>query len=155
MNPHEQLIEEFYAAFATGNGKTMASCYHNEIIFQDPIFGIIKGPAVADMWNMLIERSKGNLKIEFSEVNAESGSGSARWLATYFFSKTKRVVVNTVFATFEFEDGLIIKHTDHFNLWKWSQQAFGFSGYCLGWTGFLQRKIQREARTALQKYRIT
>ena len=63
MNSNEQCIEEFYGAFAAGNAKTMASCYHQEIVFQDPVFGILKGVAVSDMWKMLIERSKGKLKI--------------------------------------------------------------------------------------------
>jgi hypothetical protein len=28
------------------------------------------------------------------------------------------------------------KHTDDFDIWKWSKQAFSFTGYLLGWTGF-------------------
>ena len=152
MNPNEQLIEEFYAAFASGNAKTMASCYHEDITFEDPVFGILKGKAVAAMWEMLIERSKGELKIEFSDVKADKQSGSARWIASYHFSKTNREVINHVFATFEFQDGLIIKHSDYFNLWKWTRQAFGLQGALLGWTGFMQRKIQGQARLSLTKY---
>lgn len=153
MNPNEQLIEEFYAAFATGNDKTMASCYHEDIVFEDPVFGILSGQEVTDMWKMLIERSKGNLKIEFSDVKASADSGSALWIASYNFSKTNRNIINTVFARFEFRDGLIVRHTDYFNVWKWSRQAFGLTGVLLGWTGFMQRKIQEQAKTALVKYR--
>jgi ketosteroid isomerase-like protein len=153
MNPNEQLIEEFYAAFAEGHANTMASCYHEAIVFQDPVFGVLKGKEVSDMWHMLVERSKGNLKIEFSEVNAHGNSGSAHWIATYHFSKTNREVVNKIYASFEFEDGLIIRHIDHFDLYKWSQQAFGLQGLLLGWTGFMQRKIQQQARLSLEKYR--
>jgi ketosteroid isomerase-like protein len=152
MNPNEQLIEEFYAAFATGNAKTMASCYHEDIVFEDPVFGLLRGQEVSDMWKMLIERSKGELKIEFSDVKANAESGSARWVANYHFSKTNREICNTIFARFEFRDGLIIRHTDYFNLWKWSQQAFGLKGTLLGWTGFMQRKIQQQAKAALTQY---
>ena len=153
MNPNEQLIEEFYAAFADGNAKTMASCYHKDVIFEDPVFGILKGQLVSDMWHMLIERSKGELNISFSDVKADARAGSARWIATYRFSKTNREIVNKVYSTFEFEDGLIRKQSDDFDLWKWSQQAFGFSGMLLGWTGFMQRKIKQQAKQSLEKYR--
>lgn len=153
MNPNEQLIEEFYAAFAAGNAKTMASCYHENVVFHDPVFGILRGNAVSDMWKMLIERSKGELKIEFSDVQATSQKGSAQWVATYHFSKTNREVINKIRAAFEFEDGLIIKHTDYFDFWKWIRQAFGIQGVLLGWTGLMQRKIQLQARLSLEKYR--
>ena len=38
-------------------------------------------------------------------------------------------------------DGKIIKHTDIFDLWEWSKQALGVSGYLLGWSGFMKNKI--------------
>lgn len=152
MNPNEQLIEEFYAAFAAGNPKTMASCYHSELVFEDPVFGVLKGVDVSDMWQMLIERSKGHLKIEFSDVSANNNSGSAKWVATYLFSKTNRQVINNVAASFEFKDGLIYRHTDHFDFWKWCRQALGISGALLGWTGFMQRKIRQQALESLRKF---
>ena len=152
MNSKEQLIEEFYAAFAEQNVKTMVSCYHLEIEFQDPVFGVLKGNDVADMWKMLIERSKGNIQIVFSEIKSQNNTGSAKWVATYFFSKTNRKVVNTIRAQFEFKDGLIIRHKDVFNLWDWSKQALGWKGLLLGWTKFMHQKIQQQAIESLRKY---
>jgi len=152
MNPNQQLIEEFYAGFASGHADTMASCYHENIRFQDPAFGVLHGNDVSDMWHMLIEKSKGNLKIEFCDVKAEGNSGSAKWIATYHFSKTNRQVVNEIESTFEFKDGLIIRHTDHFDIWKWSSQALGLSGILFGWTGFLQKKIRQQAIQSLRIY---
>lgn len=152
MNSNQQLIEEFYGGFTNGNAKTMASCYHKEIQFQDPAFGILKGKDASDMWEMLIEKSKGNLKVEFSEVKADENTGSAKWVATYNFSKTNRNVKNEIQASFEFKDGLIIRHTDHFDIWKWTRQALGLSGYLLGWTGFMQKKIQQQALHSLRVF---
>ncbi|MET0759586.1 MAG: nuclear transport factor 2 family protein [Flavobacterium sp.] len=152
MNPNENLITKFYTAFSNLDSETMAKCYHPNIEFQDPAFGILKGKEVANMWRMLISRSKGNLTIAFSNVNSEDKSGSAKWIATYNFSKTNRKVVNVIHAKFEFQDGLIIKHTDNFNVWKWTQQALGLPGYLLGWTPFLQKKIQEQSRDLLKKY---
>jgi len=152
MNPNQQLIEEFYAGFASGHAATMASCYHENIRFQDPAFGVLQGKDVSDMWHMLVEKSKGSLKIEFSDVKAEGNSGSAKWIATYHFSKTNREVTNKILSTFEFKDGLIIRHTDHFDIWKWSSQALGLPGMLFGWTGFLQKKIRQQAIQSLRIY---
>lgn len=152
MNPNQQIVEEFYAGFASHNAETMVSCYHPDIGFHDPVFGTLKGKDVSDMWHMLIEKSKGHLEIEFGGVQADAISGSAQWTATYNFSKTNRKVVNNIYAEFKFKDGLIIKHTDNFDVWKWSRQALGLTGLFLGWTGFLQRKINRQALQSLRNY---
>lgn len=152
MNSNEQIIEEFYAAFASQNPETMASCYHPDVIFEDPAFGKLHGKDVSDMWHMMIERAKGNLEISFSDIHANEKSGSAKWVAKYHFSKTNRNVVNKIQAFFEFKDGLIIKHTDHFNFYEWSKQALGTTGLLLGWSSFLHKKVQRQALESLRKY---
>ena len=152
MNPNENLIVKFYTAFANGDAKTMSECYHPKVHFIDPVFGLLKEEQVSEMWEMLLLKSKGEIKIEFSNVSADEFSGSARWVATYNFSKTNRKVVNKISAEFLFQDGLIIKHTDNFDVWKWSKQAFGPMGYLLGWTGFFQKKIQDQALLSLKKF---
>lgn len=152
MNQNQQLIEEFYAGFAAGNAKTMASCYHKDVVFEDPAFGKLQGQDAIDMWEMLIEKSKGHMKIEFTDVQADELSGSAKWIATYTFSKTNRNVVNVIRASFAFKDGLIIKHTDKFDFWKWSKQALGLPGYLLGWSGIMQKKVRQNALQSLRHY---
>ena len=155
MNPNENLIVKFYTAFANVDAKTMSECYHPKVHFVDPVFGLLKEEQVSKMWEMLLLKSKGDIKIEFSNVKADEFSGSARWIATYNFSKTNRKVVNKISAEFLFQDGLIIKHTDNFDVWKWSKQAFGFTGYLLGWTGFFQNKIKEQALLSLKKFQQT
>jgi ketosteroid isomerase-like protein len=152
MNANEALITKFYTAFANADAKTMAECYHPKVHFIDPAFGLLKEEQVSKMWEMLLIKSKGNLKIEFSNVKADEFTGSANWVATYNFSKTNRNVVNRIAAEFSFQDGLIIKHTDSFDVWKWSKQAFGPTGYLLGWTGFFQKKVQQQALSSLRKF---
>jgi ketosteroid isomerase-like protein len=152
MNSNEQIIEEFYAAFANGNAQTMASCYHKDIVFEDPAFGKLEGKDASDMWHMLIERAKGNLEVSFSDIQADSKSGAAKWIAKYHFSKTNRNVVNKIKAYFEFQDGLIIKHVDNFDFHEWSKQALGVTGILLGWTSFLRKKVQKQALESLRKY---
>lgn len=152
MNSNENLIAKFYTAFANADAKTMSECYHPKVHFVDPAFGLLKEQEVSLMWEMLILKSKGNIKIEFSDIKADDFTGSAKWKATYNYSKTNRKVVNKISAQFVFKDGLIIKHTDSFDIWKWSKQAFGITGYLLGWTGFFQNKINEQALLSLEKY---
>ena len=149
---NEQLIRHFYESFAQNNAEEMTSCYADEIEFSDPAFGLLKGADAKNMWKMLVERAKGNIRIEFSNVHADAQKGSADWTADYLFSKTGRQVFNEIHAEFEFKDGRIIRHTDTFDIWKWSRQALGTSGLLLGWSAFMQNKIRQNARESLLEY---
>jgi hypothetical protein len=50
-------------------------------------------------------------------------------IASYNFSKNKSQLL-IASAQFYFQDGLIIRHTDDFDIWKWSKQALGLTGIC-------------------------
>jgi hypothetical protein len=155
MNENEKIITKFYDALAAGNTSKMLECYHPTVKFRDPIFGSLNANEVSKMWEMLIIRSSGNLKIKLSDVKSNEYNGTALWVASYNFSKNKRPVVNRISAQFYFQDGLIIRHTDDFDIWKWSKQALGLTGYLFGWTGFMQNKIHTNAILSLRKYQKT
>ncbi|MPR33491.1 nuclear transport factor 2 family protein [Salmonirosea aquatica] len=150
---NEALIREFYESFARADAEGMVRCYAPNVVFTDPVFGELHGDEAKAMWRMLIENSKGQLSLTFDNVQAHDTTGSADWVAHYTFSQTGRKVVNRITASFEFQDGLIVRHTDQFDLWKWSRQALGLPGYLLGWTPFLKNKIRQRARQQLAKYR--
>lgn len=150
--PTERIIEDFYTAFQKGDADAMAACYHPDIEFEDPAFRKLKGAEVSSMWRMLLERGKGEIKISFYEVEADDKTGAATWEAIYFFSKTRRKVHNIIQASFEFQDGKIIKHTDVFSFWRWSRMALGPIGLLLGWTPFLQNKVSKTSRGLLAAY---
>jgi hypothetical protein len=152
MTANEIIIHKFYTAFANADIAEMREYYHPDVQFRDPVFGLLKGEQVFQMWRMLIEKSNGNLKIDCTEISANEFLGTAKWIANYRFSKTNRAVVNIIESKFNFKDGLIIKHTDDFDIWKWSKQALGIKGFLMGWTGFMQRKITNQARMSLNKY---
>ena len=145
----KETINKFYTAFQALDAETMASCYHADIEFEDPAFGKLTGEHAANMWRMLCENQKGKgMTIEF-EVKSDS---EAHWEPKYTFSKTGRSVHNLIDATFEFKDGLIIKHKDVFDLHRWAKQALGFQGLMIGWTGFFQKKLQSQTNYLLQKF---
>ena len=153
MEAHHNLIEKFYSSFQDHNAAGMIECYHQQVSFQDPGFGELEGiERVGGMWEMLLERSKGNLVIHYDSVMADEVGGYCHWEAHYPFSQTGRKVHNKIQATFRFEDGKIIEHHDHFNLWKWSHMALGIQGLLLGWTPFVQGKIRSMAVGQLDKY---
>ena len=148
---NQELITSFYQAFQDLDAATMADCYHPEATFKDPAFEL-QGAEIGQMWAMLIERSKGQLDISFSGIQADDTSGQANWEAKYTFSASKRPVHNVIQAEFKFRDGKIIQHIDQFDFWKWSRMALGPIGYLLGWSSFLQNKVRKQARVGLEMY---
>ena len=151
IKEHIELIEKFYTAFNDGDAKTMTSCYHKELTFKDPAFGELDHDQACAMWTMLLERSD-DLKIYFKNVWSENEFGGADWDAHYTFKKTDRKVLNKIDAKFEFKDGLIIGHRDHFNFYKWSRMALGAPGLFLGWSSFLHNKVKGQCEVLLSNY---
>jgi len=149
----EKILKKFYTALNNCDGATMVSCYHEDIVFEDPAFGILKGERAKAMWLMLTESQKGKgFKVDFSNVKANENNGLAHWEAFYKFSQTGRKVHNKIDASFEFKDGLIIKHTDVFNVHKWAKQAMGIKGLLFGGMGFFQKKLNSKTNYLLDKF---
>ena len=148
---NKKLIAKFYDGFQQRDVEKMLSCYHDDVVFSDPVFGTLKGNRAKAMWKMLCE-SAGDLRIEYSSIEAYDECGSAKWEAWYTFSKTGRQVHNKIEADFVFKDGLIIEHNDSFVLRKWATQAFGFKGRVIGGTAFFRKRIQGSSNVALTKY---
>ena len=154
-----ETIKRFYTAFAQLDAATMATCYADDVSFQDEAFTLNGKTETVGMWTMLCSATAGNPRskaawhLDFSGVKADASSGQAHWDATYLFSKTGRMVLNKIDAQFSFnEAGLIVKHHDSFNFWTWSRQALGAPGLLLGWTPFLRAKVQATANESLQKF---
>lgn len=148
---NEELINTFYTAFQQKDYKTMQNCYADNAVFNDPAFQNLNSAQVKAMWEMLIKRGK-DLKLEYSNVQANEKTGSSEWVAWYTFSGNGNKVENRIKASFEFENGKIVKHTDHFNFYRWSRQALGLSGLLLGWTPFFKKKVQATAAKGLAEF---
>lgn len=151
MNANEETIRRFYAAFQQRDAAAMAACYAPDVQFSDPVFTDLRGPQAGLMWKMLCERGK-DLRIEFRDVRADGATGSAHWEAWYTFSATGRQVHNVIEATFELRDGLIVKHADRFDFYRWSRQALGPAGVVLGWSPLLRNKVRATAKKSLDEY---
>jgi ketosteroid isomerase-like protein len=144
-----ETAKQFYAAFAKADVNEMLKHYGSEIIFSDPVFGILKGEQAFAMWRMLV---RPGIDIQAKEPEFADNKVIVNWRATYIYSPTGRKVVNHVKAQMTIRDGKIIAHHDTFSLWRWSAQALGLSGYFLGWTSVVKRKISSMANANLRKF---
>ena len=92
------------------------------------------------------------VRVECGPITTSAETATAEWQAWYTYSATGRPVHNRIAATFVFEDGLIRKHEDVFDLYRWSRQALGAKGILLGWTPMVHAAIRKQAGHALDSY---
>lgn len=151
VKEHVALIEKFYTAFSKKDFKSMCECYHNDLEFEDPAFGVLNYDQACAMWTMLLSRNS-DIEVTYKNAWSENEFGGVDWEAIYPFSQTGRIVHNKIDAKFEFKDGLIVGHRDYFDLYKWCRMALGMPGILLGWTSYLQKKVQTQCATMLEKY---
>lgn len=150
-HPHEDVIRRFYQSFQALDYPGMIACYHPQVAFSDPVFPDLQGWRAGAMWRMLTSRAA-DLDLSFADVAADDQQGRATWIARYTFSPTKRAVENHIQASFRFQDGLIVQHTDVFDLWRWTRMALGLQGTLLGWTPFVQGAVRKQANKGLEDY---
>jgi ketosteroid isomerase-like protein len=152
MNEQKQVIERFYSAFQKLDYKTMNDCYSDDIIFSDPVFLTLREDEVRYMWEMLCKNAK-DFSLSFSDIKSvDEEYATCKWVAHYTFSKTGNKVTNNSTAFMRIKDGKIIEHSDAFRLSSWIAQAFGWKGYWFGWTGFMKKAVQNNARKNLLKF---
>ena len=150
-NPNEQLIESFYAAFLRRDPTAMIACYAPDIRFSDPVFRDLAGPRVGAMWRMLGQGVR-RIEMTYRDIHADDRTGRAHWEARYIFTPTGREVHNIIDASFELRDGKIVRHTDHFDLWRWAVLALGWKGRLLGWSPLVQNAVRKTAMAKLAEF---
>lgn len=158
MNPYEQRIAAFYAAFRDLDAKAMKAAYAPEARFRDPVFELAGREEIGAMWAMLCDavarQGRDVWRLDVSHISADESEGRARWEPHYRFSATGRVVHNVIDAHFVFDaHGLIVKQREEFDFWRWSRQALGPAGWALGWSPWLAGKVRTQARTNLLAWR--
>ncbi len=149
MPTNEEVISRFYSAFQKLDYNGMNSCYNDDIVFNDPVFGILRGDEARYMWEMLCTNAK-DFSLTYSNIQLlDEEYGTCNWVATYTFSKTGKRVVNKIKAFMKLKDGKITEHSDAFQLSTWAAQALGWKGVWFGWMGWMKRRIQKSARKNL------
>jgi ketosteroid isomerase-like protein len=152
MRTNTEIITAFYTAFQQLDHKGMNACYSDDIVFSDPVFMVLQGQEARSMWEMLCTNAK-DFTLEFSAIEElDEEYATCHWVASYTFSKTGNKVVNKIKAFMKFKDGKIVEHSDAFRLSTWIGQALGWKGVLFGWTGFMKRAVQKNARKNLEKF---
>lgn len=152
MNENEQLISRFYKAFQQLDYRTMQDCYSADVVFSDPVFGMLHADEAKAMWEMLCKQAK-DFTLEYSNIELlDEEYATCNWTASYTFSKTGKKVVNQIKAFMRIKEGKIIEHSDAFRLSNWIGQALGWKGVWFGWTGFMKRAVQKKARRNLHQF---
>ena len=152
MSDNAATIERFYSAFQKLDYEGMNACYSEDIVFSDPVFGLLRGDEVRNMWEMLCKNAT-DFSLQFSNIEMQDEEyGTCKWVASYTFSKTGNKVVNRIKAFMKLKEGIIIEHSDAFRLSTWIGQALGWKGVLFGWTGFMKKAVQKNARKNLQRF---
>jgi hypothetical protein len=145
MHPNAELITRFYSAFKAGDHESMARwCYSDSARFSDPVFPDLGADRVRAMWRMFCV-SETEIAVTFGDLEGDDERGSASWEASYAFPKTRRHVDNKIAASFEFASGLIVRHVDSFDFYRWTRMALGPTGLLLGWTPAVQNGVRAQA----------
>ncbi|MES2937066.1 MAG: nuclear transport factor 2 family protein [Pseudomonadota bacterium] len=157
MHHHRRTIDNFYTALSRLDADAMADCYATDAVFEDEVFSLQGKRAVTAMWSMLCDTvladGRDAWRVRFDDVHASADSGRAHWEADYRFGGTGRLVHNSIEARFEFNRmGLIVRHRDRFDFWRWARQAMGIPGLLLGWTPLMRALVRRRAAASLRRY---
>jgi ketosteroid isomerase-like protein len=149
------VAERFYEALARRDANAMAACYADDATFTDPVFGELHGEAVRDMWRMLLGRSSGDMTVLVKFLGGATDGTTQQIFATisYTFSRTGNKVRNEIATFMKFRDEKIVQQIDDFDFFAWARQAFGATGWVIGWTPWFRSKIRSEAAAGLSRFR--
>ena len=151
MNKIENIVDNFYRAFARRDYATMNRFYQPDAQFFDPVFQYLEGREILAMWHMLCENGK-DLQISHGNIGVYDNSARVTWKAIYTFRKTGNVIHNEIKTELFFKDNLITNHFDSFNLYHWMRMALGTSGILFGWSNFMQQQVKSSAKKQLKKF---
>ncbi|WP_018629278.1 nuclear transport factor 2 family protein [Niabella aurantiaca] len=150
-----EIIELFFSAFGSLDHRGMNALYSKEIIYSDPLFGMLEGEQVADKWEMVC---MGIREFELTVIKTEEIDheyATCKWKATWRSSRSNRRIRFEAKSFMRFADQQIIEHSDGFSLTKWIAQAYGIKGEFFGWTNFMKRRVQKEYQRRLEAFSDT
>lgn len=143
-NTPQVIMEQFYDAFSRRNPADMNCFYTNNIYFSDPIFGLLDGDKVKEMWKFMCANT---LELSLLHRNfSDRGDHyfTYEWVANYRFLPTGKKVLLKAKAYMKIENGEIIEHSDAYSFYKWVRQAYGIPGWLLGWSSVFKKRVRKK-----------
>lgn len=120
----EMVAEQYFAAFAQADAKTMGSLYEDgkSEIFQDPIFSKLSTDETRAMWAMLLSNPQ-EYSVSYEIVRTIKGIVIVNWTATYRFSLSGQLVINNGTSYLKVRNGKIAQQIDIFDVCEWFAMA--------------------------------
>ncbi len=152
MISNKELVYRFYEAFGKGAYQQMMDCYDEDIIYNDPLVGMIERGKARAYWKMICTNAQ-DISLsssEFEELDAEYIT--CKYQVRYFFPPTGKQVQYSAKAFMRIRDEKIIEHSDGYRLSSFIGNAYGITGKLFGWTGYMKKKIQYRYHQLLEEY---
>lgn len=152
MDVKQELVASFYGAFSRLDYEQMMDCYADDIIYNDPLVGLIERGEVKAYWKMICANAKAlSLKTyDFEEIDDEYVT--SRYQVEYYLEATGKKVRYAAKSFMRIAEGKIVEHSDGFRLSTFLGNTYGLAGQLLGWTGYLKKKVQHRYRLLLDQY---
>jgi len=148
MIENKNVITGLYNAYKERNPELMASFYTEDASFKDEIFGEVTGQEIPKVWEV-VHSTTSNFYLYFHIVNVNKNLATVNSQLSYTFKHTGRKIDISITSIFRFENGKIRHQVDEYSLWKWASQAFGVSGFLLGWNPKFKNKIRQSAQNTI------
>lgn len=128
----------------------MRELYSEYATYSDPIFNL-KGKEVPSLWYMMCTLDN-DLSVTYKILEESGELVHTEWTISYILEVTgKRVKLNEK-GFFRIIDGKIVEHRDEYDLWSWSSQGLGFIGKYLGWSGWFQNRVRKQAKRTVDVF---
>jgi hypothetical protein len=143
------LVERFFNAFGNGDWRTMARCYHDKASFTDPIFPDLRGEQIVYYWHQWFKENEG-IKLNYSQLFADERKAQVQWNVRYTYQG--RAVKHDATSTLAIWDDQIVRHVDEFALGGYLRQREGLLTGLLSGIPLVHQRVQRSARSRLDKH---
>lgn len=144
MDQNEQIIIKFLESFSQRDFDEMNKMYSDEIVYFDPKIGLIREGMVKNLWKNQFENAK-NFSFTYGDVvKVDDEYYTCENLILYRHPQTNRIMKDKRKSFFRMENGKIVEQSDAFKLYGWNRQAFGISGWILGWNTAFQKRVRNK-----------
>ena len=142
MNDNFSIIKDFTKAIDQKDVHQLSLCYSSEIVFFDPLFGLLRNDFVTNMWKYRFNNYQ-NMKIEWGDiVDNEDDYFTVQWRLEFVSSETGRVVKLNLKSNLRIINDKIAEQSDAYRLHQLLEQEYGIAGKLLGWNRLYQKRIK-------------
>lgn len=145
-------VHSFFTAFGRLDFKMMNAYYSDDVLFSDPLFGMLSGDQVKNKWEFVCTNVE-DFHLQIKNIEEQDQEYvTCSWHTTYFSLVSRSLVSLEVKSYMRLAEGKIIEHSDAFRPQRWIRQTYGIRGWLFGWIGFFRTGIQRKLLQQLDAF---